>query len=114
MSNGKETLFRGRIQTQIVLNHWHISTVSYYEAFYKLMKDPQMLNLMIDIKKNGVVEPIVLGTGGFILEGRHRFCIADALGIDEIPYIFENKPPALKELEILLLEFSTIEEDYRV
>ncbi len=113
MSNGKETLFKGRIQTQLVLDNWNISTVNYYQAFYNLMKDKQVLGLMNDIKKNGIIEPIVLGTGGFILEGRHRFCIADALGIDEIPYIFEDKPPDLGELKKLLLNFSTIEVDYR-
>ncbi len=109
----KGTLFTGRIRTQLVIDNWKISTVRYYEAFYKLMKDPQMFDLMVDIKENGIKEPIVLGTGGFILEGRHRFIIADVLGIPEIPYIFEDKPPNLAELERLLLEFSVIEKDYR-
>lgn len=108
-----DTLFKGKIQTQLVLDNWKISTIRYYEAFYNLMKDKQMLGLMNDIKKNGIIEPIVLGTGGFILEGRHRFCIADILGIKEIPYIFEDKPPDLKELKELLLNFSTIEVDCR-
>ncbi len=113
VSNGKGTLFRGRIKTQLVIDNWHISTVNYYEAFYNLMKDPQMFDLMVDIKKNGIKEPIVLGTGGFILEGRHRFIIVDVLGIPEVPYIFEDKPPNLAELERLLVNFSVVEEDYR-
>lgn len=113
MSNKLHTLFKGKIRTQLVVDNWHISTVNYYQAFYNLMKDQQMLGLINDIKKNGIIEPIVLGTGGFILEGRHRFCIADMLGIDEIPFIFEDKPPDLGELKRLLLEFATIEVDYR-
>lgn len=107
------TKLEGTIPFRIVKRLWKVSPIPYEEAFYWLMKDEQTLDLINDIKANGIKEPIVLGSGGFILEGRHRYCVADFLGIKRIPFIFEDKQVYLKDLEDAILYNAKIEKDYR-
>jgi hypothetical protein len=107
------TICEGTISFSLVKRNWKVSTIPYWEGFYWLMRDKQVVDLINDIRENGIKEPIVLGTGGFILEGRHRFCIADMLRIEEIPFIFEDKPPDLKELDRIIFNHAKIEKDYR-
>lgn len=45
----------------------------------------QMVELIQDVIKNGIQEPILLGPDGSIWDGHHRIAAAVALGLDTIP-----------------------------
>ncbi len=89
------TIFKGKIRTELVLDHWKVSTVKYCQAFYNLMKDKQMLDLMNDIKKNGQKEPGIIqiqrkgaNVGVLLGEGNHRLAIAIKLNIPKMTIRF--------------------------
>ena len=57
------------------------------EEFAQLWIDDatHMHNLLVDIKRHGIREPILLGNDGRLWDGHHRLAIAVALVHDTIP-----------------------------
>lgn len=100
--------FRGTIPFKIVKRYWRISNENYHEVFYYFMTEPKTLELIEDVKKYGMKEPIVLNSDGLVIEGRHRYCVADLLNLQEVPFIYEEKP-----LNNVIQEFATILEEYK-
>lgn len=51
-----------------------------------IWKEHSTQDLLIDIRDNGIREPVILGDDGRVWEGHHRICIAWWLSLSEIPY----------------------------
>lgn len=45
-------------------------------------------HLVESIKAEGIRTPILLGNDGRVWDGHHRLCVADMLGLDEVPVKF--------------------------
>lgn len=45
-------------------------------------------SLTASIRFYGIREPILLGYDGRVWDGHHRLCVADALGLTEVPVTF--------------------------
>jgi hypothetical protein len=41
-------------------------------------------NMMIDVKENGIKDPLIINRAGVLLDGGHRFAILDALGYESL------------------------------
>lgn len=99
--------FTGIIPFKIVKNYWRISNENYHEVFYTFMVERKTLKLIEDIKKYGMKEPIILNSDGVVLEGRHRYCVADLLHLQKVPFVYEEKP-----LNSIIQEFAIKLEEY--
>lgn len=50
-------------------------------------------DLAASIRQDGITTPIVLGNDGRVWDGHHRLCVAEALGLAQVPVI--QTPAAL-------------------
>ena len=50
-----------------------------------LQTDPAIIRLAADIKKNGLLDPIVVSRDGFIVSGHRRYAAATLAGLVEVP-----------------------------
>lgn len=50
-----------------------------------LQTDPAIIKLAEDIKKNGLLDPIVVSRDGFIVSGHRRYAAATLAGLVEVP-----------------------------
>lgn len=51
-------------------------------------------DLARDVLLNGIREPVLLGDDGRVWDGHHRLCVADELGIVDIPTITSKESAA--------------------
>lgn len=49
-------------------------------------------HLLLSVAEHGIREPILLGSDGRIRDGHHRLCVADALGIADVPVKTMHSP----------------------
>lgn len=54
-------------------------------AYLKFNHGAQLADLMVNIVTYGVREPILLGADGRVWDGHHRLCVADTLGLADVP-----------------------------
>lgn len=72
--------------------------IGWAEEFNYLRASPEhrdrLGRLPLSVVEHGIREPILLGYDGRVWDGHHRLCVADALGIAEVP-VETTYPPVM-------------------
>lgn len=73
---------------ETILAEWQDGNEIGWDAEFEWLEThhaDRITKLRDDIERNGILEPILLGTDGRVWDGHHRLCVASALGIHMIP-----------------------------